>query len=155
MSKKHKQIENADISILRSHIDGLKQAQSETGEDIRTGDATQQQAGRIQQNRLTHQIQTVEDQIEEMNILLSEGPVSQDGTISIGYVVTIRIDGGQAKTYILVHESGGQKLSGKTTLSIGTPVGRALIGRHVNDVFPVEVGEDQIIIEIVASDVFA
>jgi transcription elongation GreA/GreB family factor len=40
-------------------------------------------------------------------------------------------------------------------LSSQTPVGNALIGRRANKVFPVEVGEDQIIIEIVKSDVLA
>ena len=153
MGKKHTQIENADISILRSRIDGLKQAQSETNEDILAGDEAQQQEGRIQYHRLTHRIQAVEDQIEEMNALLSERPETQDGTISIGHVVTIRIDGGETKTYVLVHESGGQKLSGKTTLSSGTPVGNALIGRRVSEVVPVKVGEEQLTISIVNCDV--
>ena len=155
MAKTHKQIENADIRILRSRRADLQQARSETNEDIQAGTEAQQQEGRLQHHRLTHQIQVVEDQIEEMSTLLSKGPVSQDGTISIGYVVTIRIDGGQAKTYVLVNEYGGQELSGKTTLSSQTPVGNALIGRRAHEVFPVKVGEDQITIEIVKSDVLA
>ena len=155
MAKTHKQIENADIRILRSRRADLQQARSETNEDIQAGTEAQQQEGRLQQHRLAHQIQVVEDQIEEMNTLLSEGPVSQDGTISIGCVVTLRIDGGQAKTYVLVNEHGGQELSGKTTLSSQTPVGNALIGRRAHEVFPVKVGEDQITIEIVKSDVLA
>ena len=149
MSKKHNQIENADISILRSRIDGLKQAQSETNEDIQAGDEAQQQEGRIQYHRLTHRIQAVEDQIEEMNALLSERPETQDGTISIGHVVTIRIDGGETKTYVLVNESGGQTLSGKTTLNIRTPVGNALIGSYVREVIPVDIGDEQIMVEVV------
>ena len=153
MGKKRNQIESADIRILRSRIDDLKQAQSETNEGIQAGDETQQSEGRIQYHRLTHRIQAVEDQIEEMNALLSERPETQDGTISIGHVVTIRIDGGEAKTYVLVHESGGQKLFGKTTLNIGTPVGHALIGSHVRDVIPVDIGNEQITIEVVKCDV--
>jgi transcription elongation GreA/GreB family factor len=155
MGKELNQVENADIRVLRSRIDGLKQAQSETDEDIQAGDEAQQQEGRLQHHRLTHRIQAVEDQIEEMNALLSDGPEAQDGTISIGHVVTIRIDGGETKTYILVHESGGQELSGKTTLSIRTPVGSALIGRRVNEVIPVEVGEKQLMVEVVNCDVLA
>lgn len=155
MGKDPNQIENADIRLLRNRRANFQQAQSEANEDIQAGDATQQQEGRIQHHRLSYQIQVVEDQIEEMIDLLSEGPESQDGTISIGHVVTIRIDGGEAQTYILVNESGGQELSGKTMLSSGTPVGNALIGRHVNEMFPVEVGEDHIMIEIVKNDVFS
>jgi transcription elongation GreA/GreB family factor len=142
MNKAHKRIESADIRILRSRRAELQQARSETNEDSQAGNEAQQQEGRHQQHRLTHRIQIVEDQIEEMSTLLSERPVSQDGTISIGYVVTIRID-------------GGQELSGKTTLSSQTPVGNALLGKRANDVFPVEAGEDQITIEIVKSDVLA
>jgi transcription elongation GreA/GreB family factor len=155
MGKEHNQVENADIRVLRSRRADLKQAQSETNEDIQAGDDVQQQEGRIHNHRLSHQIQAVEDQIEEMIDLLSEGPASQDGAISVGHVVTIRIDGGETKTYILVNESGGQELSGKTTLSSGTPVGNALIGRRVGEVVPVGVGEEQITIEVVNCAVLA
>jgi transcription elongation factor GreA len=155
MDNRHNQIENADVRMLRGQRDGLKQTQSETREVIQTGDDAQQQEGRMQQHRLTHQIQAVEDQIKEMVDFLSERPASQDGTISIGHVVTIRIDGSEAKTYILVNQNGGQELSGKTTLSSGTPVGRALIGRRVGEVVSVDVGEEQIAIEIVNCTVLA
>ena len=155
MCKEHNQIEHADIRALRSRIEGLKQAQSEANEDILAGNEVQQQEGRIQYHRLTHRIQSVEDQIEEMNALLTERSETQDDAISIGHVVTIRIDGGETKTYILVHESGGQELSDKTTLSIGTPVGNALIGRNVNETFPLEVGEDHFTVEIVKNSVLA
>jgi transcription elongation GreA/GreB family factor len=153
MDNERNQIENADIRMLRSRRADLQQAQGEANEDIQAGDETQQQEGRIQYHRLTHRIQAVEDQIDEMNALLSERPETPDGTISIGYVVTIRIDGGETKTYVLVHESGGQKLSGKTTLSIGTPVGNALIGRHVREVIPVDIDDEQIMVEVVDCDV--
>jgi transcription elongation GreA/GreB family factor len=155
MGKEPNQIENADIRLLRNRRANFQQAQSEANEDIQAGDASQQLEGRIQHHRLSYQIQVVEDQIEEMIDLLSEGPESQDGTISIGHVVTIRIDGGEAQTYILVNESGGQELSGKTTLSSGTPVGHALIGRQVGEVVAIEVGEEHLTIEVVNCGVFA
>jgi transcription elongation GreA/GreB family factor len=148
MNDEHNQIDNADIRVLRSQRAELQQAQSKTNEDIQAGDEAQRQDGRIQHHRLTHQLQAVEDQIEEMNSLLSDGPGSQDGTISIGHVVTIRIDGGETKTYVLVNERGGQELSGKTTLSSQTPVGNTLIGRHGGETVSVGVGEERITIEI-------
>jgi transcription elongation GreA/GreB family factor len=155
MGKKHNQKENADILVLRSRRADLEQAQSSATEDIQDGDDDQQEEGRIQYHRLTRQIQAVEDQIEEMIALLSDKTASQDDSISVGRVVTLRIDGGETKTYILVNESGGQELSGKTTLSSGTPVGHALIGRHVGEVVPVEVGEEQITIEVVKCNALA
>jgi hypothetical protein len=64
---------------------------------------------------LTRQIQAVEDQIDEINVLLSEGPTLQDDTTSVGHIVTIRIDEAETTNYILVSEDGGHELSGKTT----------------------------------------
>jgi len=85
----------------------------------------------------------------------SDGPGSQDGTISVGHVVTVRIDGGETKTYVLVNERGGQELSAKTTLSSQTPVGNALIGRRVGEVVSVGIGKKQILIEVVNCVVLA
>jgi len=155
MGKEHKQIENADLRVLRNQRAELQRARSKTNEDILSGDEVQQQDGRIQHHRLTHQIHAVEDQIEEMNTLLSDGPGSQDGTISVGHVVTIRIDGGETKTYVLVNERGGQELSAKTTLSSQTPVGNALIGRRVGEVVSVGIDKKQILIEVVNCVVLA
>jgi len=155
MNDEHNQVENADISVLRSRKAELQHAQSETNEDILTGDEIQQQDGRIQHHRLADQLQAVEDQIEEMNTLLSDGPGSQDGTISIGHVVTIRIDSGETKTYVLVNEHGGQELSGKTMLSSQTPVGTALLGRRIGETVSVGVGQEQLTIKIVAVGVLA
>jgi transcription elongation GreA/GreB family factor len=90
-----------------------------------------------------------------MLTLLSGGPESHDGTISVGHVVTLRIDGGETTTYILVNESGGQELSGKTTLSRETPVGSALIGRRVGDRVALDLGEERITIEVVHCAAFA
>ncbi len=155
MGKEHKQIENADLRVLRNQRAELQRARSKTNEDILSGDEVQQQDGRIQHHRLTDQIHAVEDQIEEMNTLLSDGPGSQDGTISIGHVVTIRIDGAETKTYVLVNERGGQELSAKTTLSSQTPVGNALIGRRVGEVVSVGIDKKQILIEVVNCVVLA
>jgi transcription elongation GreA/GreB family factor len=143
------QLDNADIRVLCSRRDGLKQAQSETNDDIQAGDDVQQHEGRIHHHMLTRQIQAVEDQIDEITVLLSEGPTLQDDIISVGHIVTIRIDGGETTTYILVNEGGGHELSGKTTLSSGTPVGNTLIGRRIGETVSVDVGEEQITIEIV------
>lgn len=148
MNDKQKQIENADIRVLRSRRAELQQAQKETNDDIQAGDDVQQHEERIQQRMLTRQIQVVEDQIDEIIDLLSKGPTLQDDTISVGHIVTIRIDGGETTTYILVNEDGGHELSEKTTLSSGTPVGSALIGRRIGETVSVDVGEEQITIEI-------
>jgi transcription elongation GreA/GreB family factor len=148
MNNEHNQIDNADICVLRSRRAELQQAQGETNDDIQAGDDFQQYEGRIQQRMLTREIQAVEDQIQEMNTLLSDGPGSQADTISIGHVITIRIDGGDTRAYVLVNERGGQELSGKTTLSSQTPVGNALIGRRISETVSVGVGEEQITIEI-------
>ena len=80
---------------------------------------------------------------------LADEPEPSGGLIALGQVVTIRIDGGEPKTFMLVSESGGQELAGKTTLSSGTPVCAALIGRRAGETVSVAVGSEQITLEIV------
>lgn len=155
MGEKANQTENADIRVLRNHQAELEQDRSEADEVIKVGDDAQQYEGRIAHNRLTRQIQAVEDQIADMIGFIAERPATQDGTISIGQVVTIRLDGGATKTFMLVNEGGGQELPGKTTLSSGTPVGSALIGRRVGETVSVDVEGDQFTVEVVSCGVQA
>lgn len=155
MNDPQKKPENADIRKLRSRRADLQQAQSQGHADIQAGDVTEQHERQLQQQWLNAQIQAVDDQIDEMNALLENGPTSPDDVIAVGHVVTIRIDDGDPQTYVLVNESGGHELSGKTTLSSGTPVGSALIGQRVGASIAVEVGDAQLTIEIVACESLA
>lgn len=155
MNKEHNRHENADIRVLRNRRTDLEQALSETKEDVQIGLTTQQHDAKIQHLRLVRQMQTIDGQTDEMTDLLSVESASQDDTISIGHVITIRINQAEPNTFVLVKKAGGQVLSGKTTLSSKTPVGNALIGRHIHDEISVDIGEERRTIEVLNCEAFA
>lgn len=148
MSNEHNRVNNADLRTLRERRADLEQDRNDTQTQIKSGDEVQQNEGRLLHDRLTRKIQAVEDQITEMAGFLADGTATQDGTIALGHIVTIRLDGGTPQTFMLVSESGGQQLAGKTTLSSGTPIGAAMLGKQAGDTVRVPVGEEHITLEI-------
>lgn len=139
LRNKRKQLEKAYKSAekARNEADGKMQSRYDT----------QKEDWALDCNIILGQIEAVDEQIAQLELL---GESSQQGTstVQVGHIVTISIDGDEPEIYLLVDKFGGQKLKGKSTLSVVTPVGASLIGKKHGDRYKIEVNGNQMKIQI-------
>jgi transcription elongation factor GreA len=81
-----------------------------------------------------------EGRIRELNYMLNNAQIIEDSNggkeVRIGSTVTVRDDDGEEETYTIVGSSEAKPASGK--ISNESPVGKALLGKHVRQKVTVE-----------------
>lgn len=124
--------------LMESFVDapGIMQSKSDhTRQDLATEIAAVDES--------IHELRDVIHQVESLS------PQATD-TVQVGHAVRLRIDGEDAGRYLLLEGAGGIRLGEVTTLSISTPIGRAICGAHVGSRVKAAVPGGQIEIEIMS-----
>lgn len=93
----------------------------------------------------------VEGRIKELEILLATARVINEGesvgTIQVGATVTVQEEGGEAEIYTIVGAAEANPRGGK--ISNESPLGRALINRHVGETVQVDAPAGSFTVQVI------
>lgn len=93
----------------------------------------------------------VEGRIKELEILLATARVINEGesvgTIQVGTTVTVQEEGGEAEIYTIVGAAEANPRGGK--ISNESPLGRALINRHVGETVQVDAPAGSFTVQVI------
>ena len=135
----------AKFDELKDKLEGLKKARPLAADGMRRlaemGDLSENAAYQIAKGRL----RGINDNITKLENLLNQAviiaPKNDSDIVEIGNIVTVEM-GGMRKTFTILGSSETDPLRG--IISHHSPLGAALMGRKIGDVFFVQMGDKKI-----------
>lgn len=144
-----------DLSELHEHLQRLEKAYHRAVEASAAMDGkmqsrydTQKEDWAREAEMIRQQIIEIRKQIAYLNQLSSP---SQNQRTSVGHLLRLQIENEEPQTFLLVDQvSGGFRLARIQTLSIATPIGRAILDRSVGDTISVSVHNRQVSLKLLS-----
>lgn len=125
----------AEAIKTRNDMDGKMQSRYDT----------QKEEWAFQCDIYQHQLERIETLI---NQLTSTNIVSHE-KVHIGSTFSLKIGDDAPVTYMLLEEIGGYEVDGLQTISIKSPIGKALLGVKAGEKISIEVNNNTLVLEII------
>jgi transcription elongation GreA/GreB family factor len=132
---------------LEKELFEAKKTRNEMDGKMQSRYDTQREEWALQCDILESQLHEVEKLIKEIGSIFLN---SEQKVVAVGSTVDLMFDNNEQEKFLLLDESGGHNLEKLTTLSIKSPVGKAILGRKVDDEVIINIDDLKIVIKIMS-----
>lgn len=138
---------NLNLNELLNRKKALQDSLSQAVKTRNEMDGKMQSRYDTQREEWALQCSMLENQIDQINLLIEklsnlDNINKETEIVSIGMCVELIIDNEAPKSFILIDDSGGYSLGEITTLSIKSPIGKAVFGSSVGSTLKISLGSN-------------
>jgi transcription elongation GreA/GreB family factor len=124
-----------------------EKARDEADSRMQSRHDTQKEDYALEADLIRGQIERVGKEIEQLKCL--RRPRASDA-IAIGHIVTLQIGDDEPCELVLVERFGGRAIGGISTMSVESPIGKAIVGKRAGETLVVKLAHGQVRVRVIS-----